>query len=150
MLTFKDVKYSTWEESMEAISLVVKDEYKRHPELSESTVLDEDVKNYIVRMEKGALSSVELQRSLLNLARMLSAHHGSKVVILVDEYDTPIQQGYSRGFYKKVISFMRNFLSGGQAKPYWANISDNEIIREILTGLTPEIADDLAKVMQGI
>ena len=41
------------------------------------------------------------------------------------------------------------FASGGQAKPYWANTSDNEIIREILTGLTPEIADDLAKVMQG-
>lgn len=41
------------------------------------------------------------------------------------------------------------FASGGQARPYWANTSDNEIIREILTGLTPEIADDLAKVMQG-
>ena len=244
MLTFKDVKYNTWEESMEAIRLVVKDEYKRHPELLTSTVLDADAKNYIDRMEKGTLSGVELQRSLLNLTHMLSVHHGSKVVILVDEYDTPIQQGYSRGFYKEVISFMRNFLSGGlkdntdlafgvltgimrvskenlfsglnnpmvntvlddkyseyfgftedevremaayynrteemdeirfwydgyhfgnteiynpwsvtnyfasggQAKPFWANTSDNEIIREILTGLTPEIADDLAKVMQG-
>ena len=244
MLTFKDVKYNTWEESMEAIRLVVKDEYKRHPELLTSTVLDADAKNYIDRMEKGTLSGVELQRSLLNLTHMLSVHHGSKVVILIDEYDTPIQQGYSRGFYKEVISFMRNFLSGGlkdntdlafgvltgimrvskenlfsglnnpmvntvlddkyseyfgftedevremaayynrteemdeirfwydgyhfgnteiynpwsvtnyfasggQAKPFWANTSDNEIIREILTGLTPEIADDLAKVMQG-
>ena len=244
MLTFKDVKYDTWEESLEAIHLVVKDEYKRHLELLTSTVLDDDAKNYIDRMEKGTLSGVELQRSLLNLTHMLSVHHGSKVVILVDEYDTPIQQGYSRGFYKEVISFMRNFLSGGlkdntdlafgvltgimcvskenlfsglnnpmvntvlddkysnyfgftddevremasyydkpeamdeirfwydgyhfgnteiynpwsvtnyfasggQAKPYWANTSDNEIIREILTGLTPEIADDLAKVMQG-
>ena len=244
MLTFKDIKYNTWEESMEAIRLVVKDEYKRHPELLRSVVLDADAKNYIDRMEKGTLSGVELQRSLLNLTHMLSVHHGSKVVILVDEYDTPIQQGYSRGFYKEVISFMCNFLSGGlkdntdlafgvltgimrvskenlfsglnnpivntvlddkyseyfgftedevremasyydkpevmdeirfwydgyhfgnteiynpwsvtnyfafggQAKPYWANTSDNEIIREILTGLTPEIADDLAKVMQG-
>ena len=244
MLTFKDVKYNTWEESVEAIRLVVKDEYKRHPELFRSTLLDSDAKNYIDRIEKGTLSGVELQRSLLNLTRMLSVHHGSKVVILIDEYDTPIQQGYSRGFYKEVISFMRNFLSGGlkdntdlafgvltgimrvskenlfsglnnpivntvlddkysdyfgftedevremaayynrpeamdeirfwydgycfgkteiynpwsvtnyfasdgQAKPFWANTSDNEIIREILTGLTPEIADDLAKVMQG-
>ena len=40
------------------------------------------------------------------------------------------------------------FASGGQVKPYWANTSDNEIIREILTGLTSEIADDLARVMQ--
>ena len=244
MLTFKDVKFDTWEESMEAIRLVVKDEYKRHPELLTSTVLDADDKNYIDRMEKGTLSGVELQRSLLNLTHMLSVHHGSKVVILIDEYDTPIQQGYTRGFYKEVISFMRNFLSGGlkdntdlafgvltgimrvskenlfsglnnpmvntvldnkysgyfgftedevlemasyygkseamdeirfwydgyhfgnteiynpwsvtnyfasngQAKPYWANTSDNEIIREILTGLTPEVANDLARVMQG-
>ncbi|MBQ8304987.1 MAG: AAA family ATPase [Blautia sp.] len=244
MLTFKDVKYGTWEESLEAIRLVLKDEYKRHPELTESTELDADAKNYIARMEEGTLSSVELQRSLLNLVRMLSAHHRTKVVILIDEYDTPIQQGYSRGFYKEVVAFMRNFLSGGlkdntdlafgvltgimrvskenlfsglnnpmvntvldekyseyfgftddevremaeychrsaaideirfwydgyrfgnteiynpwsvtnyfvsggQAKPYWANTSDNEIIREILAGLTPEIAEDLAKVMQG-
>ena len=243
MLTFKDVKYNSWEESMEAIRLVVKDEYKRHPELAGSTVLDMDSRNYIDRMERGDLSGVELQRSLLNLAHMLSLHHDSKVVILIDEYDTPIQQGYSRGFYKETISFMRNFLSGGlkdntdlafgvltgimrvskenlfsglnnpmvntvlddkyseyfgftkdevqematyyrrpeamdelrfwydgyrfgnteiynpwsvtnyfasggQAKPYWANTSDNEIIREILAGLTPEIADDLARVMQ--
>lgn len=243
MLTFKDVKYNSWEESMEAIRLVVKDEYKRHPELAGSTVLDMDARNYIDRMERGDLSGVELQRSLLNLAHMLSLHHDSKVVILIDEYDTPIQQGYSRGFYKETISFMRNFLSGGlkdntdlafgvltgimrvskenlfsglnnpmvntvlddkyseyfgftkdevqemaayyrrpeamdelrfwydgyrfgnteiynpwsvtnyfasggQAKPYWANTSDNEIIREILAGLTPEIADDLARVMQ--
>ena len=244
MLTFKDVKYDTWEESLEAIRLVVKDEYKRHPELLESKFLDADAGNYISRMEQGTLSNVELQRSLLNLAHMLSVHHKSKVVILIDEYDTPIQQGYSKGFYQEVILFMRNFLSGGlkdntdlafgvltgimrvskenlfsglnnpmvntvldekyseyfgfteeevremaayyrrsasmkelrswydgyrfgnteiynpwsvtnyfasggQAKPYWANTSDNEIIREILTGLTPEIADDLTKVMQG-
>ena len=243
MLTFKDVKYNSWEESLEAIRLVVKDEYKRHPELAGSSVLDTDAKDYIERMERGALSGVELQRSLLNLTHMLSLHHDSKVVILIDEYDTPIQQGYSRGFYKETISFMRNFLSGGlkdntdlafgvltgimrvskenlfsglnnpmvntvlddkyseyfgftkdevqemaayyrrpeamdelrfwydgyrfgnteiynpwsvtnyfasggQAKPYWANTSDNEIIREILAGLTPDIADDLARVMQ--
>lgn len=244
LLTFKDVKYSTWEESIEAIRLIVKDEFKRHPELYKSTLLDEDAKNYIDRMEKGMLSGVELQRSLLTLTHMLSVHHRSKVVILIDEYDTPIQQSYSKGFYREAVSFMRNFLSGGlkdntdlafgvltgimrvskenlfsglnnpmvntvldekyseyfgfteeevremasyyhrpevmneirfwydgyrfgsteiynpwsvtnffasggQAKPYWANTSDNEIIREILTGLTPEIADDLVKVMQG-
>ena len=56
-----------------------------------------------------SLNELELQRSLLNLARMLSAHHGSKVVILVDEYDTPIQQGYSRGFYKKSNLFYAEF-----------------------------------------
>ena len=244
MLTFKDVKYDNWQDSREAIRLVIKDEYKRHLELAGNSLMYSDVKNCIDRMETGEISDVELSRALLNLTRMLAEHYGSKVVILVDEYDTPIQQGYSRGFYKEVISFMRNFLSGGlkdnlylafgiltgimriskenlfsglnnpivntvldekyseyfgftedevlemaeyydrisameeirfwydgyrfgkkeiynpwsvtnyfasggQARPYWANTSDNEIIREILTDLTPDISEDLSKVLQG-
>ena len=244
MLTFKDVKYNTWEESLEAIRLVIKDEYKRHAELFGSSRLDADSKRYIERMECGTLSSVELQRSLLNLVRMLFMHYGSKVVVLIDEYDTPIQQGFSGGFYSEVSAFMRNllsgglkdnadlafgvltgilqssrenlfsglnnvvvntildkkystcfgfteeevqeiaaccgrsdameeirrwyggywfgdteifnpwsvtnyFASGGQAKPYWTNSSDREIIRTVLADLTPETENDLSRVMQG-
>ena len=243
MLTFKDVKYNNWADSMEAIRLVIKDEFKRHTELVDSSALDKDAYDFIAKVGNGSLSNVEIERALLVLTRMLAAHYGTKVVILIDEYDTPIQQGYTHGFYKEVISFMRNFLSGGlkdntdlafgvltgimrvskenlfsglnnptvntvldekyssyfgftkeeveemanyyhhseameeirfwydgyrfgnteiynpwsvtnyfasecQAKPYWANTSDNEIIREILTGLTPEIAEELSKVMQ--
>ena len=244
MLTFKDVKFDNWQDSLEAIRLVLKDEYKRHPELMESIALGADDKDYLSRMEKGALSDVEYSRALLNLTRMLAAHHGRKVIILIDEYDTPIQQGFTRGFYQDVIAFMRNFLSGGlkdntslafgvltgimrvskenlfsglnnltvntvldekyscyfgftgdevqkmadyygksdgmqeirkwydgyrfgqseiynpwsvtsyfandgQAKTFWANTSDNEIIREVLQELTPEIADELTRIMQG-
>ena len=244
MLTFKDVKFGNWEDSLEAIRLVLKDEYKRHDELTGSSALGADDRDYLERMKRGQLTDVEYSRALLNLTRMLAAHHGKKVVILIDEYDTPIQQGYTKGFYQDVIAFMRNFLSGGlkdnqdlafgvltgimrvskenlfsglnnltvntvldekysgyfgftndevqemasyygkadsmqeirrwydgyrfgkaevynpwsvtsyfanggQAKPYWANTSDNEIIREILQGLTPEVADELTRIMQG-
>lgn len=69
MLTFKDIIYNTWEESLEAIRLVIKDEYKRHPELFDSTALDADARDYMNRMEKGTLSSVELQHSLLSLTK---------------------------------------------------------------------------------
>lgn len=244
MLTFKDVKYGSFSESMEAVRLVLKDEYKRHPELGSSSALGADDRSYLDRMQKGTLSDVEYSRALLNLTRMLAAHHGKKAVILIDEYDTPIQQGYSKGFYQDMISFMRNFLSGGlkdnealafgvltgimrvskenlfsglnnptvntvldekyssyfgftedevqemaayygksdhmeeirswydgylfgrtgiynpwsvtnyfanggRAKAFWANTSDNGIIREIMQGLTPEIAEDLARILQG-
>lgn len=243
-LTFKDVKFQNWAESIEAIRLVMKDEYKRHSELKQSAALEPDAKDYMARLEKGELSDVELSRALLNLTGMLSKHYQSRVVILIDEYDTPIQQGYAKGFYQEAISFMRNFLSGGlkdntelafgvltgilriskenlfsglnnpmvntvldrkyseyfgfteeevkamakyyhreeamdeirnwydgyrfgnteiynpwsvtnyfasgcQARPYWANTSDNEIIREMLTQLTPETAQELTTVMQG-
>ena len=243
MLTFKDVKYGTWADSREAIRLIVKDELLRHPELMESASQDPDAQPFFDQLMKGTISDVELSRSLLLLSRMLSRSHGSRVVILIDEYDTPIQQGYSHGFYQEVISFMRNFLSGGlkdnpflafgvltgimrvskenlfsglnnptvntvldekygeyfgfteeevrrmaedyrmedsmgelrawydgyrfgnteiynpwsvmnyfasggAAKPYWANTSDNEIIRDMLGALTPEIAQELARVMR--
>ena len=69
-------------------------------------------------MQTDELSDVEYTRSLLNLGRMLEKHHQSKVVILIDEYDTPIQQGHSRNFYNEVITFMRNFMSGGLKDNY--------------------------------
>ena len=243
MLTFKDVKFDNWQDSLEAIRLVLKDEFKRHSELPGSNALGTDDKDYLARMEKGTLTDVEYSRALLNLTRMLATHHGRNVVILIDEYDTPIQQGYTRGFYQDVIAFMRNFLSGGlkdnpslafgvltgimrvskenlfsglnnltvntviddkyssyfgftgdevqemadyygksdgmqeirkwydgyrfgnsdiynpwsvtsyfanngQAKAFWANTSDNEIIREVLQELTPEVSDELTRIMQ--
>ncbi len=244
MLTFKDMKYETWEESMDAIRKIMKAEYRRHTELYSSTVLTDSDKDYLTRMQQDALSDVEYSRSLLDLVRMLAEHHKKKVVILIDEYDTPIQQGYSKGYYEKMISFMRIFLSGGlkdnhdlafgvltgimriskenlfsglnnltvntvldekyssyfgftedevlemakyygltdrmeelrnwydgyrfgsteiynpwsvtnyfnsegQAKAFWANTSSNDIIIEIMQGLTPEVAENLSSVMQG-
>ncbi|MBR5973965.1 MAG: AAA family ATPase [Clostridiales bacterium] len=244
MLTFKDVKYDNWQDSLEAIRLVLKDEYKRHTELADSESLRADDRDYLARMERGALTDVEYSRALLNLTHMLAAHHKRNVVILIDEYDTPIQQGYTKGFYQEVISYMRNFLSGGlkdnpdlafgvltgimriskenlfsglnnltvntvldekystyfgftgdevrqmadyygrpdnmqeirkwydgyrfgnseiynpwsvtsyfandgQARAFWANTSGNEIIREVLQELTPEVSDELTHILQG-
>lgn len=44
---------------------------------------------------------------------MLHRHYGEAPIIIIDEYDIPIQQGYLHGFYDQVVSFMRNFFSGG-------------------------------------
>lgn len=127
-LTFKDVKFNNWKDSMEAFCLVLKDEYKRHAELSDNPELDEDDRAYYSRMIRKELSPVEYTRSLLILTRMMKKVHDTDVVILIDEYDTPIQQGYSCGFYEDVIAFMRNFLSGG--------LKDNENLAfSVLTGI---------------
>ena len=54
----------------------------------------------------------DLASSLENLSRMLYKHYEIAPIIIVDEYDTPIQEGYSKDFYENIINFMRNFFSG--------------------------------------
>ena len=69
-------------------------------------------KQYFLKIMNGTPTEVELTSALVNLSRMLTEHHGKAPVIIIDEYDTPIQEGYSRNFYEKIIGFMRNFFSG--------------------------------------
>ena len=84
MLTFKDVKYDSWRDTREAIRLVMKDEYQRHPELTESTRLDQDSKDSIFRMADGDMTDVELSRSLMNLTRQY--FKGFLHALLVDPF----------------------------------------------------------------
>ena len=51
--------------------------------------------------------------SLMYLSQMLDEHYGTAPIIIIDEYDTPIQQGHTCGFYDKIVLFMRNLFSGG-------------------------------------
>lgn len=64
-------------------------------------------------MLSGNVDEVELSGALLNLSAMLHKHHGTAPVIIIDEYDIPIQQGHMKNYYDKVILFMRNLFSGG-------------------------------------
>lgn len=127
-ISFKDAKFSDWASTFEAIKNIIRDEYMRHGELFTSTSLNPVEQDYLSRMQSDQLNEVEYTRALLNLERMLGKHHQSKVVVLIDEYDTPIQQGHSRSFYNEVITFMRNFMSGG--------LMDNpSLVFGILTGI---------------
>lgn len=112
-LTFKDVKYDSWEAALDKIAILLQAEFGRHRELLESDVLADFEKDYIERVMSGSASEVELSSSLENLSRMLHAHHKTAPIIIIDEYDTPIQEGYSRDYYEKIVGFMRNFFSGG-------------------------------------
>ena len=104
-ITFKDAKFLDWASTYAAIKNVIRDEFMRHDELFTSDSLNPVEQDYLFRMQTDELSDVEYTRSLLNLGRMLEKHHQSKVVILIDEYDTPIRQGHSRSFYNEVITF---------------------------------------------
>ena len=112
-LTFKDVKCSSWEETIQYIHNLIIMEYQRHMELAASEKLSVYEKDQFSKIAKGMADKVEDQMSLQLLSLLLHKHHGEKAIIIIDEYDTPIQQGYTCGFYSEIINFMRNFFSGG-------------------------------------
>lgn len=110
-VTFKDIKKDTWEETYERIVQLIKMEYKRHYELMGSTKIQDA--DYYQKVIEGKVDPALFDSSLYMLSKMLHEHHGIAPVIIIDEYDIPIQQGYMKGYYDKVILFMRNLFSGG-------------------------------------
>ena len=111
-LTFKDVKYDSWEATIDKIRGLLQTEFGRHQELEGSSKLAEYEKVYFSKVLNGEASLVDMTVALEKLSQMLAKHYGKAPVIIIDEYDTPIQEGYSKDFYDEIISFMRNFFSG--------------------------------------
>lgn len=111
-ITLKDVKHNSWDNAFANIGSIISSEYCRHSALSKSPKLDKKQKDFYDKMVSEKFSAVDLERSLLYLSEMLKKHYGEGAVIIIDEYDTPIQSGHTNGFYDDVIAFMRNLLSG--------------------------------------
>lgn len=111
-LTFKDVKFDSWKATLDKLGDLLQEEFGRHQELANSSMLAEYEKAYFTKIIHGEATEVELTASLEKLSQMLTKHYGKAPIIIIDEYDTPIQEGYSRDFYDEIIGFMRNFFSG--------------------------------------
>lgn len=112
-LTFKDVKCLSWEETFQQIIRLIAMEFRRHMELETSDKLSSYDKEQFSQIANGKADKVGYQMSLQFLSLLLHKHHEEKTIIIIDEYDTPIQQGHACGFYEETIHFMRNFFSGG-------------------------------------
>ncbi len=111
-LTFKDVKFDSWKATLDKIRDLLQEEFGRHQELANSGKLAEYEKTYFAKIINREASEVDLTASLAKLSQMLTKHYGKAPIIIIDEYDTPIQEGYSEDFYDEIIGFMRNFFSG--------------------------------------
>ena len=111
-LTLKDVKFDSWNETIDKIRDLLQTEYGRHQELLESERIAKYEKEYFKRIIEGTATEVDLSSALEKLSRMLTEHYDRAPIIIIDEYDTPIQEGYSKDFYDEIIGFMRNFFSG--------------------------------------
>lgn len=111
-LTFKDVKFDSWEITLDKIRGLLQAEFGRHSQLMESEKIAGYEKDYFTRIIDGSATEVDLASALENLSKMLTEHHEKAPIIIIDEYDTPIQEGYAKDFYDEIIGFMRNFFSG--------------------------------------
>ncbi|MCB1193246.1 MAG: AAA family ATPase [Leptospiraceae bacterium] len=110
-LSFKDAKANNWEECFELLVFEIANLFEIHRYLIETPLLSENQKFLYEKILSRNAKKTDYQNSLKQLSEYLHRYHKEQVVILVDEYDTPIQSGYKK-FYEDVISFMRNLLSG--------------------------------------
>ena len=112
-LTFKDVKSMNWDETLQKIRRRISLEFIRHNELETSSVLTAYEKEQYHLLAKDSGDEVDCQMGLQLLSLLLHKHYGRECIIIIDEYDTPIQQGHTCNFYPEIVNFMRNFFSGG-------------------------------------
>jgi len=126
-LSFKDAKSNTWEETYEYIVNEIVKVYLQNKYLFQDDTLDDvEKQTFNDIITKKATKSV-YGDSIKALSNYLARFHKENVVILVDEYDTPIQAGYKK-FYDEVISFMRSLLSGA--------FKDNDFLyKGVITGI---------------
>lgn len=127
-LTFKDVKCGNWDECEKLLKRVIRDEYRRHNYLLEQGFVKSPEKEEFQSILDLSADITAYENSLKQLSAWLHHFQGEKTVILIDEYDTPIQAGYMDGYYISIIGFMRNMLSGA--------FKDNSHLEKgVLTGI---------------
>ncbi len=128
-ITFKDIKSLSYESAIEEIHKNISREYDRHGELSNSQNLSERDISLYKSIVFGNASSKDYSTSFQTLSDLLYKHHGIQPMIIIDEYDTPIQTANEYGYYEEMVAFMRIFLSSA--------FKDNpSLYRGILTGIT--------------
>lgn len=126
-LSFKDAKANTWNETYKYILNEIINQYSAHDYLLKNTLLKQHERNTYLEILNKKADSVDYADSIKKLSEYLCRYYKEKVVILVDEYDTPIQSGYEK-FYDEVISFMRNLLGG-------AFKDNNYLYKGVITGI---------------
>ena len=109
-LELKEWQFDTWEDMQKRIPEIMGEIFRSHRYLMDEASDPIDVKNF-----EGFLSGEkdinQCKMALAFLLRLMEAHYGKKVVLLIDEYDAPVQYAWECGYYKKAISFFRRFLS---------------------------------------
>ena len=127
-LSFANVKEITFEKTEQCIRQIIADLYNQHCYLMDSNLLSDGEKAYMhnIIMEK---ADAPIALSLHRLTDYLRRYYGKKVIILLDEYDTPMHEAYVNNFWDELVTFTRSFFN--------ATFKTNpHLERAILTGIT--------------
>ena len=109
-LTFKDEKHNDFNKFIDSIRSHLSAVYNDFKYIYNS--IDSDYEKEIFKkILLGKGSEGDMEKALMKLSKYLYNYHGEKVIVLIDEYDTPIQHSYFSRIYDETIGFMRNFLS---------------------------------------
>lgn len=109
-ITFKDIKQSGFKASLEKFNELIVRTYDQHHYLETSNKLTETQKRLYRTILRGEANQSQLENSLQLLTECLNTHYDIKPWLLIDEYDTPIQFAYVKGYYSEMIEFMRGTL----------------------------------------
>ena len=127
-VTFKEVKATTFEKAVEGILQQVSECFRAYRHLLDENRLDDTMARRFRKVLDGNITATELESSFKWLSIMLDEHYKVRPVILIDEYDTPIQAGYTHRYFDDIVLFFRNFLS--------AALKDNvHLSKAVLTGI---------------
>ena len=108
-LTLKNINQRNWKSTLEKMAISMSELYGRYHFLLESSALSDVEKNFFHRIWEKQGNQMELENSMMRLSHMLTLHYGRKPVLLLDEYDTPVQAAWKHGYYDECIGFIRNF-----------------------------------------
>ena len=127
-LSFANIKATKYEDMKYKISEVITELYEQNRYLLEGTLLSENEKSYYNRMTWSA-SDAMLSSSLRQMSNFLQRYHGREVMILLDEYDTPMQEAWLSNYWNEAVEFFRSlFNSTFKTNPY--------LYRGLITGIT--------------
>ncbi len=127
-LSFADVKETTFRDARKRISQIITELYNRYDFLLGSDSLNENEKALFRKISAGEAQDEETN-SLKTLSNYLMQHYGKKVIILLDEYDTPMQEAYVSGYWEELVAFTRSL--------FGATFKTNPFMeRALMTGIT--------------
>ena len=111
-LDFKSVEGLSWKEAYESLELMISNEYSRHGYLIDEgeVIIDKKERDTFIRIKENNASETEYKHSIKNLCVYLEKYYKQKPIILIDEYDVPLQRAYLNDYYKEAINFFRGLL----------------------------------------
>ena len=127
-LSFAKIKQNTYEDAVAGIKRIICDEIQKYIFLKDWDGLAEEEKTNLKNITYG-MDDVTAHEAIASLSKYLSRYYGKNVIILLDEYDTPMQEAYVNGYWEELVSFTRSFFN--------ATFKSNMYLeRAMMTGIT--------------